>query len=170
MTAHPHNPPRYVLREVWRWSQMVLRRNTLHTHFANGVPERCSGELAQSLFQVYLLHSWRFGANEVARPNLGKLADSCLMGARSVVLFAGAQMVDITTASASILETRVSAAYCLQSSKKRHMQAGESRSTPTDSVPECVKDCHNCFNLRLGWDTYGTQTRPFGAKQGQTLW
>jgi len=104
----------------------------------------------------------------------GKSADSCLMGARTEADRSEADEPNYFRASnpwmasgftlqrelASILETRVSAAYCSQSSKKRHMQAGESAPSPSETVPQCVKDCHHSFNLELCRDTYGTRTRP----------
>jgi hypothetical protein len=110
----------------------------------------------QPLFQVYLLHSWRFGANEVARPFMGKLAQSCLMGARNpgartarpsesayddrlkttfLAAYAGASNVlDYDALYASILETRQSAVYSSQHRKKNPKQPGESALNPSRTV------------------------------------
>lgn len=88
------------------------------------------GEFTTAFFQVYLLHSWRFGANEVERPNLGKLADSCLT---SALLHAASNSGFSGFADSwlqSRAETRDSAAYFPQHGKKTPEQPGDSVFTP----------------------------------------
>jgi len=80
--------------------------------------------------QVYWLHSWRFGANEVAVPSKGKLAFSCLMGARRVDKSRPYALESANQFVASILETRESAAYSSQCRKKRVGLSGESGPYP----------------------------------------
>ena len=136
-------------------------------------------------FQVYLLHSWRFGANEVVCRNT-RLAMPCLMGARlrfggfKAPLIVGSKHLSKVSYRvacrrlanveceivASILETRQSAAYSSHCRKKRHIESGDYGPSPDHRVCRCVKQCHRSLSCNFA----GIPTVPRPALQkGKTL-
>lgn len=63
-----------VLANSWGWAAGSLSFAGQRQYSALQIRRKLTGKNLGQSFQVYLLHSWRFGANEVALP--------CLMGAR----------------------------------------------------------------------------------------
>ena len=116
-------------------------------------------------FQVYWLHSWRFGANEVVVPSKGKLAFSCLMGALQAQDYQSGchDTAQADQSGASILETAEPAAYSSSVRKKTHPPKSEALSnknaiTRSDTARDGV--CRYLFNEGLCRDTYGARTHP----------